>query len=362
MSPGLILILILVVWLFVLAPWLLRGQRPVSHTGDGFEDTRVLFEGDQGKVAGRRKPRVTAQDVHRTDADDDYEIVDAEPASLAEPVSAQEETIDGEVVDSPLLDDAPAADAETGEDAPAEDSEGAEDVTEEEAPEYFDPPQVDEVAADAYPLDGSYTSPVDLMYPGAVDADAAATASAAEETAQAAEHAEEAEISGDDELSAEELEFAKRRLGRGGWDPEADEAASTDRYQRRQRTLLGLAVAVVATVALGIILGGWGWLPAAVVAVLSVVYLVALRTQVRQEQALRHRRVRQLRRARLGVRNAADEELAIPHSLRRPGAVVLEVDDDSPDFDHLPVYYHDDDFTGDRAPVRRDDLAARRVG
>ncbi|MEX3557883.1 gephyrin-like molybdotransferase receptor GlpR [Corynebacterium sp. LK2522] len=362
MSPGLILILILVVWLFVLAPWLLRGQRPVSHTGDGFEDTRVLFEGDQGKVAGRRKPRVTAQDVHRTDADDDYEIVDAEPASLAVPVSAQEETIDGEVVDSPLLDDAPAADAETGEDAPAEDSEGAEDLTAEEAPEYFDPPQVDEVAADAYPLDASYTSPVDLMYPGAVDADAAATASAAEETAEAAEATEEAEISGDDELSAEELEFAKRRLGRGGWDPEADKAASTDRYQRRQRTLLGLAVAVVATVALGIILGGWGWLPAAVVAVLSVVYLVALRTQVRQEQALRHRRVRQLRRARLGVRNAADEELAIPRSLRRPGAVVLEVDDDSPDFDHLPVYYHDDDSTGDRAPVRRDDLAARRVG
>lgn len=366
MSPGLILILILVVWLFVLAPWLLRGQRPVSHTGDGFEDTRVLFEGDQGKVAGRRKPRVTAQDVHRTNADDDYEIVDAEPASLAVPVSAQEETIDGEVVDSPLLDDATDettahAEADSGEQAAEAGDAAAAEADAAEAAEYFDPPQVDEVAADAYPLDASYTSPVDLMYPGAVDADAVATASAAEETAEAADNAEDADISGDDELSAEELEFAKRRLGRGGWDPEADEAASTDRYQRRQRTLLGLAVAVVATVALGIIVGGWGWLPAAVVGVLSVVYLVALRTQVRQEQALRHRRVRQLRRARLGVRNAADEELSIPRSLRRPGAVVLEVDDDSPDFDHLPVYYHDDDTTGDRAPVRRDDLAARRV-
>lgn len=87
---------------------------------------------------------------------------------------------------------------------------------------------------------------------------------------------------------------------------------------------------------------------------------------MRQEQALLQRRVYHLRRARLGVRNAEDEALAIPRNLRRPGAVVLEIDDDSPDFDHLPVHFDDDEFDGFDGPhatnrQRRDDLASRRV-
>ena len=81
------------------------------------------------------------------------------------------------------------------------------------------------------------------------------------------------------------------------------------------------------------------------------------------EHDLHRRRVAQLRRARLGVRNAHDEELAIPRNLRRPGAVVLEADDESPDFDFLPVYDGDelDDLVVNRRELR-DDLSARRVG
>ena len=158
-------------------------------------------------------------------------------------------------------------------------------------------------------------------------------------------------------------------MGRGGWDPVAEKEKSATRYQRRQRTLLGLAVAVVLTVALGIVVGGWTWWLAAVAGVLTVAYLIALRSQVRQEQALMRRRVRHLRRARLGVRNAEDEELKIPRNLRRPGAVVVEIDDESPDFVHLPLSYsdgEDGDFDGPHAGPdgygRRDDLAARRAG
>ena len=173
----------------------------------------------------------------------------------------------------------------------------------------------------------------------------------------------------DTDLSEDEVEFAQRRLGRGGWDPVAEKEKSATRYQRRQRTLLGLAVAVVLTVALGIVVGGWTWWLAAVAGVLTVTYLIALRSQVRQEQALMRRRVRHLRRARLGVRNAEDEELKIPRNLRRPGAVVVEIDDESPDFVHLPLSYsdgEDGDFDGPHAGPdgygRRDDLAARRAG
>ena len=440
MSTAIPIILIVVVWLFVLAPWILNSQRPMGRTGEAFEETRVLFEGDSGKVEGRRRPRVSAKDLRRRDPEKeekDYEIVPAaveaeevegKQVADAEQIGEQDtpaaesvrdrdtsqkdksvpETVEGEVVedDDILLSDdeeqltqdsAQALDAESEEELKAESKEESKTgsaLSEESGhvaaanSESFQVSVVAEVAEDAYELDDSYTSPADLLYPGAVDegevsavaASEKAAASGAmldradlvEETAVASEtdgylHGPDSEDAEDTDLSDEELAFAQRRLGRGGWDPVVAKKASAGRFQRRQRTLIGLAIAVVITVALGIVLGGWTWWLAGGVGVVGVIYLVALRNQVRHEQQLLRRRVRQLRRARLGVRNAEDEALAVPRNLRRPGAVVLEIDDDSPDFDHLPLRYSDEDFDGQdtarrsRSP-RRDDLAARRVG
>lgn len=458
MSTAVPIIAIIVVWLFVLAPWLLgRNNRPMSHTGEAFEDTRVLFEGDSGKVAGRRRPRLRADDVHRRDDEDeaDYEVVEAADATdnesdaeatkpssrsvtiagaarraksqpfgsgsraftaasastAGEESKGQAETIDGELVEEAIAEEnesavgpqaaavpasqqadtdkeANTAEADDVDDVLLEDEDdaadestvdNASDVAASEA-EVFSAPAVSSVASDAYTYDETYTSPVDLMYPGAVDkaevseidsvdpagVDEADEAEGSENLAAATE----ADDPGMDiDLSEDEVEFAQRRLGRGGWDPVAEKEKSATRYQRRQRTLLGLAVAVVLTVALGIVVGGWTWWLAAVAGVLTVAYLIALRSQVRQEQALMRRRVRHLRRARLGVRNAEDEELKIPRNLRRPGAVVVEIDDESPDFVHLPLSYsdgEDGDFDGPHAGPdgygRRDDLAARRAG
>lgn len=465
MSTAVPIIAIIVVWLFVLAPWLLgRNNRPMSHTGEAFEDTRVLFEGDSGKVAGRRRPRLRAGDVHRRDdeAEADYEVVEAADAAdsesgaeatksssrsvtiagaarraksqpfgsgsraftaasastAGEESTQQAETIDGELVEEAIAEEdetalepqaaavpasqqadadkeANTAEADDVDDVLLEDEDDAADEsTEDKASdvaaaeaEVFSAPAVSSVASDAYAYDETYTSPVDLMYPGAVDkaaesendsadsasADDAEPASAetvdTEGAEELAETAEADDAGMDTDLSEDEVEFAQRRLGRGGWDPVAEKEKSATRYQRRQRTLLGLAVAVVLTVALGIVVGGWTWWLAAVAGVLTVAYLIALRSQVRQEQALMRRRVRHLRRARLGVRNAEDEELKIPRNLRRPGAVVVEIDDESPDFVHLPLSYsdgEDGDFDGPHAGPdgygRRDDLAARRAG
>ena len=458
MSTAVPIIAIIVVWLFVLAPWLLgRNNRPMSHTGEAFEDTRVLFEGDSGKVAGRRRPRLRAEDVHRRDDEDeaDYEVVEvadaansesdaettkpssrsvtiagaarraksqpfgsgsraftgASASTAGEESKEQAETIDGELVEEAIAEEdesavepqaaavpasqqadadkeANTAEADDVDDVLLEDEDDAADkaskndaaeVAAAEA-EVFSAPAVSSVASDAYTYDETYTSPVDLMYPGAVDkaevrendsvdpagADDVSEAKGPEKLAAATE-ADEAGL--DTDLSEDEVEFAQRRLGRGGWDPVAEKEKSATRYQRRQRTLLGLAVAVVLTVALGIVVGGWTWWLAAVAGVLTVAYLIALRSQVRQEQALMRRRVRHLRRARLGVRNTEDEELKIPRNLRRPGAVVVEIDDESPDFVHLPLSYsdgEDGDFDGPHAGPdgydRRDDLAARRAG
>jgi hypothetical protein len=481
-------IAIIVVWLFVLAPWLLgRSNRPMSHTGEAFEDTRVLFSGDSGNVAGRRRPRLRADDIHRSasDEDQDYEVVSAstedsdreadvddvlieeeveDRASRAQsrtiagaarraraqpfgvggrafrsaadeneadarnghatPTEETAETIEGEVIEESAV---PAAAADTTDatnaTTPADsartsrDSDDADVNTDDvddvllddderaggeaggakrkrrrgdvvaNSTESFTAPVAADIAEDAYDYDETYTSPVDLMYPGAVDPapvidaeqpDSAETDSAesesegaAEESAEADEYsaqgAEDAALNTD--LSEDEVAFAQRRLGRGGWDPVAEKEKSATRYQRRQRTLIGLAIAVVLTVALGIVAGGWTWWLAGIVGILTGTYLVALRAQVRQEQALLRRRVKHLRRARLGVHNTDDEALKIPRNLRRPGAVVVEIDDESPDFEHLPLSYSDDedgDFDGPHAGPsgvgRRDDLAARRAG
>lgn len=538
MSPGLAIVLIIVVWLLVLAPVLLRGQKPMSRTGEAFDDTRVLFEGDSGVLESNRGPKLSAKAARikaRKEADaakksqaDDASAADdaasattseeyaqlgdvkaekqtiagaaarikseydnaasAETAETAEAAanaeadttaadttadnSVEAETIEGEIVyevdtidskdsngaeeadfadvvdaeftDADLTDveaekqksqaDEPKADAVPVsavlidddaelldddddillEDEPREDPKSAEaeekktsGVAASEG-QVFTAPAAYELAEDAYDMDDTYLSPVDMMYPGAVDsdiADAEETTSSHQDSAAAdnassdadsidnndnvadadadidaeesvqqpvevAEYDDEFEDSyvaagSDSELSEEELEFAQARVGRGGWDPEADAANKATRYQRRQRTLFGLALVVVLTVALGIVFGGWLWWTAAVAGGLTIAYLVALRTQVRQEQQLRARRIAQLRRARLGVRSAEDEELSIPRSLRRPGAVIVEIDDSSPDWDHLPEVYEEVEEAPQRPSQRRqrrDDLASRRVG
>lgn len=69
----------------------------MSHTGEAFEDTRVLFSGDSGNVAGRRRPRLRADDVHRSGSDEDYDY---------EVVSAAAEDPDSEAdVDDVLIDE-----------------------------------------------------------------------------------------------------------------------------------------------------------------------------------------------------------------------------------------------------------------
>ncbi|GAA4488729.1 hypothetical protein GCM10023094_49020 [Rhodococcus olei] len=132
---------------------------------------------------------------------------------------------------------------------------------------------------------------------------------------------------------------APHRRGRGGFDPEADAIARAARYSFRQRAVLGLVLAAIMTAALALIVSPTLWW-VSVAAVLGLVgYLVYLRRQVQFEQEIRRRRMARLTRSRLGVESREDEELKlIPSRLRRPGAVVLEIDDGDPVFDHLDHY------------------------
>ncbi len=146
----------------------------------------------------------------------------------------------------------------------------------------------------------------------------------------------------DDEMDRERgasRDFVPNRRGRGGFDPEADAIARAARYQFRQRAVLGLVFAAIITAALAIAVTPVMWWVFAAAALGFVGYMAYLRRQVHLEQEIRRRRMARLGRSRLGVESDTDEELRlVPSRLRRAGAVVLEVDDGDPAFDHLEHY------------------------
>src|SRR5206468_2477446 len=78
------------------------------------------------------------------------------------------------------------------------------------------------------------------------------------------------------------------------------------------------------------------WWACASIGVVTMLYLAYLRRQTRIEQRVRRRRAQRVARARLGVENTDDHEFdVVPSRLRRPGSVVLEIDDEDPIFEHL---------------------------
>lgn len=381
MSPTLIVILIIVVWLIVLAPLLLRGQRPIHKAGEAFDDTRVLHEGGSDLPAKRRHPKLSAADARggaggADGADDaDYELVEAEAADrdveddllIEEPTEA---VVDGEVIAdttgssaaSALIDVAePRTDAETSEKSPAPaagstkaepgDHTSAAPTPEQpepaaagssvaaraggDVPEIDTSPEADAARGGTYPIDDSYAGPADLLHPEA-RTDAAHLQPHRGAIEPVADVEGEEDLAGVEDLgehlSEEDVEFARRRSGRGGWDPDREEQRRGDLYARRQRTLLGLGIGFAVTLLFALIFGGWVWVAPALALGLAALYLAALRTQVRQERELRSRRIRHLRRARLGVRQAGE-----PSRHYHPGGTVLDLEDDSPDFEHLEL-------------------------
>ena len=396
-SPSLMIILILVVWIIVLAPLMIGNNKPIRRSGEGYEETRVLHEGGTAQLAERRRPKLTAADIHRHSEDEDYEVVEATDADeqvliddapalrsiFRRPGATEDDPaadhVDGEVIEhvdieaesaAEEADSADEVDAADGADTEAAEADAAptggstkvaanaaggstsvklltaEDDSDEEAAE-----AEDFAEEDRYDLDESYTAPEDYGYAqhgataesdseNGTDA-AAADADRLQDTDDDAESdADAADADSDDTATAdnaseEDLAFAASRRGRGGYDPEREKKNTATRFQRRQRTLLVLIAACVVTFVIAFVAGGWAWvLPAAAVAT-TAWFMIALRRVVLQERALHQRRLRQLRRARMGVAMSTSHEN--PRDARlRAGSVVLDLDDESPDFDTLP--------------------------
>lgn len=359
-SPSLMIILILVVWIIVLAPLMIGNNKPIRRSGDGYDETRVLHEGGTAPMAERRRPKLTAADIHRHNEDTDYEVVEATDAEEqvliddapalrtifrrpgAEDDAAAADHIDGEVIEH-VDDEAESAESEGGSTKiTASESAGstsvkvlaAEDAAEDDAEDTdadADEAEAEaEAEADRYELDESYTAPEDFGYAG--ETGGVEKQSAPEDINDEDDEDDTAEAA---EAGDEDLAFAAARRGRGGFDPEREKKNTATRFQRRQRTLLALIAACVVTFVVAFVAGGWTWVLPAVAVGMTAWFMIALRRVVLQERALHARRLRQLRRARMGV--AMSNHTEHPRDARlRAGSVVLDLDDDSPDFDTLP--------------------------
>ena len=451
MSSSLLLVLIVVVWLFVLAPLVVNTRQPIRRTSEALGRTRLLHQGGESVATRRRRPTLSERDVRTPDeeVDESLETVDAEfddardadrdsgrradrardldddiliddlddaradvPAVVEGDVvyelepgasgARTAESLDDEAVaDDPgdsgsdyeagsdsaadSLDDdgrvAAAADSDSGADADSDADSDAVTKAETDA-ERADGTAERRSVADAHAADvRAYLSPEDFLVvddatavtadsgtgadatADSDDADAAATSDGAAKaadrdeaalidddeargdsdgtTADAVDSADSVERAGDaddfdDTLTDDDLAFAERRRGRGGFDPVSDARYSETRFARRRRSVGVLAAFIVVGVILGALVGGWTWWVPLAGAGLMVLYLVYLRRTVIAENELRARRIRRMKMARLGVRNSEDEELGVPERLRRPGAVVVELDDEDPDFADLP--------------------------
>ena len=366
-SPSLMIILILVVWIIVLAPLMIGNNKPIRRSGDGYDETRVLHEGGTAPMAERRRPKLTAADIHRHSEDTDYEVVEATDAEEqvliddapalrtlfrrpgAEEAGAEEhdaasDHIDGEVIEH-AEDEAEPAEVDAEDEAEADDTETAAaetagGSTKVVASEPAGSTSVKVLAeTDRYELDESYTAPEDFGYAdetGGVEKQSAPEMDVEDAPADTdAGIDDEVDTAEDTEAGDEDLAFAAARRGRGGFDPEREKKNTATRFQRRQRTLLALIAACVVTFVVAFVAGGWTWVLPAVSVGLTAWFMIALRRVVLQERALHARRLRQLRRARMGV--AMSNHVEHPRDARlRAGSVVLDLDDDSPDFDTLP--------------------------
>jgi hypothetical protein len=120
------------------------------------------------------------------------------------------------------------------------------------------------------------------------------------------------------------------------FDTKTAAAVSARKYVFRKRVLMVMALILVgsATAAFEMTPTAW-WVCGSATAV-TVLYLAYLRRQTRIEEKVRRRRMQRMARAWLGVENTHDREYdVVPARLRRPGAVVLEIDDEDPIFEHL---------------------------
>jgi hypothetical protein len=308
---SLLWISLVVLWLFVLVPMLISKRDAVRRTSDVALATRVLNSGAGARLRRRGGPAAG----HRSDpdwqpSDDGDDLADAEPGRSVVMVATETRDADEpDYLDVDVVEDSgalPAA-AETADEPVVvaqtseptldfdteDDLDDAEELSSADDDEYDE--YEDEDAYDDDPSDVDESADTDLRIAGSL------------------------------------TESRRRRR-----ESTTAAAVTARKYRFRARTLAVMAVLILAS---GVAAFTWSatmWWTCGTIAAITLLYLAYLRRQTRIEEQVRRRRAQRLARSRLGVENTGDREFdVVPARLRRPGAAVLEIDDEDPEFEHL---------------------------
>jgi uncharacterized membrane protein len=335
---SLLWISLVVLWLFVLVPMLISKRDAVRRTSDVALATRVLNTGRGARLLRRRGGPATG---HRSDPDwqpseddtDDHideEFHDESAERSVVRAAAVETEIDSEpdYLDVDVIDEDSGA-LPVGESA----NEAVEESEEAEQPEN---------ETDELPLDFGEAhdagEPEDEYEPDGTD----------DEYEYVADSSGLEAPSDTDLQLAESMSAARRRR----YESKTAVAVTARKYKFRRRMLTVMTLATVAAAVAAFTVAPVAWWICGSVGGVTVLYLAYLRRQTRIEERVRRRRAQRIARARLGVENTDDHEFdVVPSRLRRPGSVVLEIDDEDPIFEHL-----------DYAPFARDFDLPRAAG
>ena len=322
---SLLWISLVVLWLFVLVPMLISKRDAVRRTSDVALATRVLNGGVAsrllkrgGPAAGHRsdphwKPDEEApEDRDHDDTHEDEREDDTDDLRAARPVVMQvaaAESTEPDYLDVDIVEDSGALPAGSG--AEASDA-GAEGVDEDAV--------VDETESDA-------------------EADQ-------DDRYEYVEDSSGLEPEGDDDEDEDSPEFvAPGRSRRRRFDTKTAAEVSARKYTFRKRVLMVMAVFLVGSATAAFEVSPTAWWVCGSATAMTLLYLAYLRRQTRIEARVHRRRMQRMARARLGVDNTYDREFdVVPSRLRRPGAVVLEIDDEDPSFEHLDYAPYERDY------------------
>jgi hypothetical protein len=312
---SLLWISLVVLWLFVLVPMLVSKRDAVRRTSDVALATRVLNSATAARLLKRGRPAAG----HRSDPD----------------WQPEEDEYDDD------LDD---ADDDEGEDAPPSRvvTVSAAALVEDAAPDYLEFEAVDP-DSEALPVSTN------------AEAEEATAEDTDTEVDLAVEYDDEGEAFDDD---ADQYEYIDDTSGipvgeesprtatpafdrRHRYDPDKAAAVVARKYAARKRVLMLMALTLVLSAATAFLLTSVAWWFFTIASAVTVLYLGYLRRQTRIEERVRRRRMQRMARSQLGVENTYDREYdVVPSRLRRPGAVVLEIDDEDPSFEHLDYAPH----------------------
>jgi hypothetical protein len=296
---SLLWISLVVLWLFVLVPMLISKREAVRRTSDVALATRVLNSG-----SGARKRRTGPAAGHNSDPDWQPSVeadLDDDPAETPVMVRAAGVAGEPDILDVEVIDEDSAA-LPLGATAAAEEHAATELEPE---PESVTSEEPEQEAADED--DGT--------------------------------HAEYETVEDTSGLESEEdppTETSRRLPPRRRlYESTTAAAVSARKYRFRKRVLSVMALVLAATTIAAVTVWPDGWWACGTAGVVTIIYLCYLRRQTRIEERVQRRRTQRMARARAGVQNTADRSPDVPSRLRRPGAAVLEIDDEDPSFEHL---------------------------